>query len=143
MILNRICTKEIIMKINNGRDVVNSLIAAINNKDLEALDKVFSGDVIFEWPQSGERINGNQNRREIYNRFPSLPAIKPNRLDGRDDLWILEAELDYGDDDKYQCVFIFEIKNGVISKETAYWTKPFPAPEWRKPWVENFQFQTY
>jgi ketosteroid isomerase-like protein len=125
---------------NNGTDVINSLIAAINGKDLNALDKVFSENVIFEWPQSGERINGNKNRREIYKRFPSLPAVKSNRIQGNGEQWILEATLDYGNDDKYQCVFIFEIRNGLISKEIAYWSKSFSAPEWRKPWVEKFEF---
>lgn len=125
---------------NNCIYVINSLVEAMNTKNLEALDKLFSDDVILEFPQSGERINGNNNRREIYKRFPSLPAVKPNRIKGSGDLWIFEASLDYGDNDSYQCVFIFEIKNGLISKETAYWSKPFPAPEWRKPWIENFEF---
>ncbi|RPI72890.1 MAG: nuclear transport factor 2 family protein [Ignavibacteriales bacterium] len=125
---------------NNGVEVINSLITAINTKDLKALDKVFSEDVIMEWPQSGERIKGNKNRSEIYKGFQSLPTVKANRIQGSGDLWILEASLDYGDNDKYQCIFIFEIKDGLIFKEIAYWSKPFPAPEWRKPWVENFEF---
>jgi ketosteroid isomerase-like protein len=122
---------------NDGRKAIESLISAINNSDLDALDKVFSEDVIFEWPQSGERIVGNKNRREIYKRFPSLPKVTPGKMRGRGDLWVLEASLDYGSNDVYQCIFVFEIKNGLIAKETAYWTKPFPAPDWRKPWVET------
>ena len=125
---------------NNGSEVINSLVTSINKKDLNALDKVFDEDVILEWPQSGERIKGNKNRREIYKRFPSLPKVQPNRINGNEDLWVLEASLDYGENDIYQCVFIFEIKDGLITKETAYWSKPFPAPEWRKPWVENFEY---
>lgn len=121
----------------NNNKVIESLVNAINEKNLFAMDKLFSSDVILEWPQSGERIVGNDNRREIYNRFPSLPHILPNRINGKDSLWILEASLDYGNNDTYQCVFIFEIKNDLIIKEIAYWTKPFPAPEWRKPWTEK------
>ena len=121
---------------NDGRKAIESLISAINDSDLETLNKVFSEDVIFEWPQSSERIVGNKNRREIYKRFPALPKVTPRKIQGRGELWVLEASLDYGSNDAYQCVLIFEIKNGLISKETAYWTKPFPAPDWRKPWVE-------
>jgi hypothetical protein len=29
------------------------------------------------------------------------------------------------------------MRDGLVAKETAYWTKPFPAPEWRAPWVER------
>jgi hypothetical protein len=121
----------------NNIDVINSLVSAINEKNLEAMDKLFSEDVIMEWPQSGERIKGNSNRGEIYKRFPSLPSIKSKHINTADNLCVLEADLNYSDEDIYQCVFIFELESGLIKKETAYWSKPFPAPDWRKPWVEK------
>ena len=120
-----------------NRATIEALVAAINGRDHEALDKVFTEDVAMEWPQSGERINGGQNRREIYSRFPSLPKVTPRRITGSGDLWVLEANLDYGDGEPYQCVFVFEMRGGLIAKEVAYWTKPFPAPAWRAPWVER------
>ena len=119
-----------------NRATIEALVAAINASDHEALDKVFTEDIMMEWPQSGERINGGQNRREIYSRFPSLPKVTPRRITGSGNVWVLEASLDYGDGDPYQCVFVFEMRDGFIAKEVAYWTKPFPAPAWRAPWVE-------
>ena len=86
-----------------------------------------------EWPQSGERIVGGQNRREIYSRFPSLPLVTPRRMTGNDNLWVVEASLDDADGEPFQCVFIFEMRDGLIAKETGYWSKPFPAPDWRAP----------
>jgi hypothetical protein len=44
---------------------------------------------------------------------------------------------DLGAGDPYQCVFIFQMRDGLIDKEIAYWSKPFLAPEWRAPWVER------
>jgi hypothetical protein len=44
-----------------------------------------------------------------------------------------------GDSDPYLCVFIFEMRDGLIAKETGYWSKPFPAPDWRAPWVEMME----
>jgi hypothetical protein len=41
------------------------------------------------------------------------------------------------DGDPYQAVFMFHVRDGRIAKEIAYWAKPFPAPEWRAPWVER------
>jgi hypothetical protein len=101
------------------------------------MDDVFHDDAVIEWPQSGERIVGAKGRRAIYGSFPQLPSISPRRLTGEGDLWVLEADLDYGDGDPYQTVFIFELRDGLIVKETAYWSKPFPAPEWRSQWVER------
>ena len=120
-----------------NRGAVEALVAAINAGDLRALEEVFTPDVVIEWPQSGERIRGEKNRREIYSRFPSLPKVTPRRITGSGEIWVLEASLDYGDGDPYQAVFILEMRDGRIARETGYWSKPFPAPEWRAPWVER------
>jgi hypothetical protein len=116
---------------------IEALIAALNARDLTALDRLFADDLIMEWPQSGERIKGNKNRREIYSRFPALPKFSPRRMTGNGELWVLEASLDYGDGDPYLAVFVFQLRNGLIAREIAYWSKPFPAPDWRTPWVER------
>ncbi len=79
-----------------NRAAINALVAAINARDLQALDQVFTEDVVMDWPQSGERIRGGKNRREIYSRFPSLPKVTPSRTTGSGDVWVLEARLDYG-----------------------------------------------
>jgi len=125
------------MEAADGRATLEALIAALNAGDRDALDPLFTDDVVFEWPQSGERIVGAANRREVYRRFPALPQVRPRRITGRDDLWVLEADLDYGDGDPYQCVFVMELRGGRIARETGYWAKPFPAPDWRTPWVER------
>ncbi len=119
-----------------GRATVEALVATINAGDVAGMDEVFHEDAVMEWPQSGERIVGGDNRRAIYGSFPQLPQITPRRLTGEGDSWVLQADLDYGDGDPYQAVFIFELRDGKIAKETAYWTKPFPAPDWRAQWVE-------
>lgn len=119
-----------------NRATLEALVAALNASDLEALDHVFTDDIVMEWPQSGERIAGTQNRREIYSRFPALPHVTPRRITGSGDFWTVEASLDYGDGDPFQCVFIFEMRDGLIAKETGYWSKAFPAPAWRAAWVE-------
>jgi len=125
------------MSESGGRAAVDALVNALNASDLQALDAVFTEDVVLEFPQSGERIRGAGNRREVYRRFPSLPKVTPRRVTGSGDVWVLEASLDYGDGDPYQAVFIFQVREGKIARETGYWSKPFLAPDWRAPWVER------
>ncbi|MCH6229410.1 nuclear transport factor 2 family protein [Microbacterium sp. CFH 31415] len=120
-----------------GREVVEALIATLNAGDVGGMDDLFHEDAVMEWPQSGERIVGGDNRRAVYTRFPQLPAISLRRLIGDGDVWVAQADLDYGDGDPYQSIFIFELRDGRIAQETAYWTKPFPAPDWRAEWVER------
>jgi ketosteroid isomerase-like protein len=121
----------------SGRDTVEALIATLNAGDVDGMDAVFHEDAVMEWPQSGERIVGGDNRRGVYRSFPQLPKITPRRIVGEGDVWVAEATLDYGDGAEYQTVFVFELRDGKIAKETAYWSQPFPAPEWRAAWVER------
>ena len=121
----------------SGRETVEALVATLNARNVPGMDDLFHEDAVMHWPQSGERIVGGDNRRAVYGAFPQLPSISPRRLNGEGDLWVLQADLDYGDGDPYQTVFLFELRDGRIAKETAYWTKPFPAPEWRAEWVER------
>jgi hypothetical protein len=72
----------------------------------------------------------------MYSHFPSIPTVAARRVIGAGDFWVLEASLDYGDGDPYLAVFFFQLRDGLIAKEIAYWSKPFPAPAWRAPWVE-------
>lgn len=53
-----------------------------------------------------------------------------------DDLVIAEATLDYGGP-TFNSVFIFEVRDGLIARETAYWAEPFEAPQWRAQWVQR------
>jgi len=124
------------MSEETNRHVVERLIAALNGGRVDEMDELFHEDAVMEYPQSGERIVGGDNRRAVYSAFPGLPTVAPRRLTVSGDLAVAEAQLDYGDGVDYRCVFIFELRDGKISRETAYWAQPFPAADWRKPWVE-------
>jgi ketosteroid isomerase-like protein len=117
--------------------VIQRLIKCINERKVEVMDELFHDDAVMDWPQSGERIIGAANRRAIYGAFPALPTITPRRMVSEGDLVVAEASLDYGGPSPYKAVFIFEFRDGKIAKETAYWSEPFEAPDWRSQWVEK------
>ena len=121
---------------HENRKVIDRLIHCINDGKIEIMDELFHEDAVMDWPQSGEQVIGGDDRRAIYEAFPQLPTITPRRMVGAGDLVVAEASLDYGGP-AYQTVFIFEMHEGKIARETAYWTEPFEAPEWRARWVQR------
>lgn len=121
---------------DENRRVVERLIECLNDRDIAVMDELFHEDAVMDWPQSGEKVRGGDNRRAIYGAFPQLPTITPRRIIGSGDLVIAEASLDYGGGAVYATVFIFELRDGKIARETAYWAEPFEAPAWRSRWVE-------
>ena len=120
----------------DNRRAVERLIEGLNAKNVEVMNEVFTDDSEMAYPQSGEVIRGAANRQAVYSAIPGLPSIAPYRTIASGDIVVTEAILDYGDD-RYNTVFIFECRDGKIVRETAYWSKPFPAPEWRSRWVEK------
>jgi hypothetical protein len=120
-----------------NRATIERLVSSINARDPETFARQFAEDTVVEWPQSGERIVGRGNLFEIYRRMPSLPKVSPRRVTAGGDLCVLEANVDYGDGEPYLCAFLFELRDGLIAKETGYWSKPFPAAENRAAWVER------
>lgn len=124
------------MSESENRKVIERLIACLNDGDIGVMDELFHEDAVMEWPQSGELVVGGDNRRAIYQAFPGLPTITPRRLRAAGDLVVAEATLDY-DGPTYQSVFVFELRDGKIARETAYWSEPFEAPEWRAQWVTH------
>jgi ketosteroid isomerase-like protein len=121
----------------DNRRAVERLFEGLNAKNPEVMNEVFTDDSEMAYPQSGEIILGRANRQAVYTAFPELPSIAPYRTIASGDIVVCEAVLDYGNDDKFQTVFIFECRDGKIVRETAYWSKPFPAPAWRSRWVEK------
>jgi ketosteroid isomerase-like protein len=117
--------------------VIERLIDCINRRQVQVMDELFHDDAVMDWPQSGERVRGAANRRGIYQAFPQLPTITPRRMVSSGNLVVAEASLDYGNGKPYNAVFIFELREGKIAVETAYWSEPFPAPDWRAKWVEK------
>jgi ketosteroid isomerase-like protein len=130
------------MSESQNRSTLEALVGALNAGDRAALDRVFAEDVVIEWPQSRERIVGAHNRREVYSRFPALPHVTPRRIREADDLWTIEASLDYGDGDPYQCVFIFEMRDGLIAKRPAIGPNRFQRPIGARPGVSGWRSQT-
>ena len=120
-----------------NRDTVERLIQALNDRDLDAFHAQFHEDSVMEYPQSGERIVGGENRRAVYGAFPGLPKVSPSRIRVSGELAVVEARLDYGDGTDWRAVFVFELRDGKIARETAYWSQPFEAADWRADWVER------
>ncbi|TRW45258.1 nuclear transport factor 2 family protein [Georgenia yuyongxinii] len=123
---------------NENRAVVERLVQCLNDKRVEVMDELFHEDAVMDWPQSGEQVIGGDNRRAVYGAFPGLPTVTPRRVLSAGDLVVLEATLDYGGP-AYKSVFVFEMREGKIARETAYWAEPFEAPEWRAAWVTRAQ----
>ena len=94
-------------------------------------------EFVMEMPQSGERIRGRDAMRSMQEAFPAPPqSVKVRRVLGAGHVWVLEAELDYGEGPWVTAVVVELNDDGLIVRETRYYAEKAEAPAWRSAWVE-------
>jgi len=132
----------------NNDEMVARIREVFASNDMEALAKaqeeMAADDMVQEWPQSGERIRGKDNIAAINRNYPASTGSNPKaslrRILKPGEAWIIEGTIDYGDGIPVSMVQIIETgPDGKVVRETDYFASPFPAPEWRKQWVESME----
>jgi hypothetical protein len=123
-----------------NRDVLERLFEAYERQDLgaffELLHDYYVDDYVEEYPQSGERIHGKDNRRKIAENYPGLPNVTEHGYKISGDLAVIEMTLEYDGNRVHSCE-IADFQDGKIKRTRAYFGEPFEAPQWRAQWVER------
>jgi ketosteroid isomerase-like protein len=129
----------------DNRTTVDQLMQAMAANDVEAQERLLSDDIVEEYPQSGERIRGKENRRAILENYPGgtpreASAKSPNLapvITGAGDRFTAAGRVTYPNGETWHIVSLIEFRDGKISKITSYFGAPFEAPAWRAPYVEK------
>ena len=145
------------MAAKGNREIVEQFFEALNRQDFDAVEKLVDPAYVWEMPQSGERIRGIKNNREVNENYPGgLPKLENRRITGSPDKWVTtpmwtvlkitgsgddytaESLAKYPDGSEWHAVDIFRFRAGKILHQSAYFAAALEAPEWRAKWVERF-----
>jgi hypothetical protein len=140
----------------SNEECVREYGAAMAAFDLDTLSRLRHPEWMVVWPQSGERVRGNQAFAEIIRNYPGgEPKTEVQRIVGAEDRWVVtpgntvlqvvgsgdfwwaEWRVTYPNGEVYFAVTLIELRDGLVFHETTYWAAPFEAPGWRAPWVER------
>lgn len=132
-------------KMADNRKTVEQFIEAMAANDIEAQERLLSDDIVEEYPQSGERIRGKDNRRAIIENYPggtpretSATGERPQPvITGAGDRFTATGQIKYPNGETWQIIALIELSDGKINKITDYFAAPFEAPAWRAPYVEK------
>jgi hypothetical protein len=122
----------------NEQEVRDLFFERLQHLSAEAEYELRHPDYILEMPQSGERIRGRDNMRAMQEHYPGPPTIRPRRVVGAGDVWVVEIRSDYGGR-IFHAVLVVEFRDGKIWRETRYYAEPFEPPAWRASWVERME----
>jgi ketosteroid isomerase-like protein len=140
----------------NNREIVENYFQLVNNQDWKQIESFLDPEYVWEMPQSGERVRGIVNNREMNKNYPGLPKVETRRITGSQDKWVTtpsftilkitgtgdnyttESRVEYPDGSVWHAVDFFHFRAGKIVRQTAYFAPSIEAAEWRAPWVERF-----
>jgi predicted ester cyclase len=131
--------RSYVLPVETSREVVAAYWAAAERRDWDAFGALVAEDVVYEAPQSRERVRG----REAYVRF--------NR-DGFPGEWHLVVERIVGEgreatsllrftdaDGTQPGLCFFELDDeGLIARITDFWPEPYEPPAGRAHLVERY-----
>ena len=146
-------------ELGRNAKLLGEFVALFDAQDLRRLDDLMTTDAVMEWPQSGERVHGIDNFREILSRYPGrdasgfrtepilvageephylmTPTFNLVRVQGSGDHPVYVAKLHYPDGSMWYMIGFTTIRDDKIARQVAYFAPEFPAPEWRAPFVER------
>jgi len=120
---------------DNIRAAIDRHWAASAAGDQVSEHDIYHDDVVCEYPQSGEIINGRRNLQALRSHHPDKPSgFTVRRIVGEGNLWVSEYVINYGGKRLFT-VSVMEFRDGKVSHETQYFADSFAAPAWRAQWV--------
>jgi len=125
--------------VSEAHDVVAAYWAAADARDWEAFGALVADDVVYELPQSRERVNG----RDAYVRFnsegfPSAWHVVVERIVSSERAAVsLIRSTDASGSQPGICFFELN-REGLISRITDFWPEPYEPPAERAHLVERF-----
>ncbi|WP_029107959.1 nuclear transport factor 2 family protein [Mycobacterium sp. URHD0025] len=123
---------------DNLRTALEAHWASSDVNDFDAEHRIYRGDAVLDYPQSGERIRGRDRIQASREAQPNAKRFTVRRIVGAGDLWISELVMTYDGQPSY-VVSIMEFVEGEVVHETQYFGDPFSPGPSRTQWVESME----
>lgn len=116
---------------NETRRLIERFFAALESRDWAGFADVLHPDVVYEIPQSRERIRGRDRYVQFNRDYPGDWHLRPTRtlVDGAAGVTRFEWQL--GDSPVEEAFVFFEVHDGLLATVTDYWPEPYDPPSGR------------
>ena len=122
---------------SGNRELVERFITSLEARDWDAWAGLLDPAVVYEIPQSRERIRGRERYQRFNRDYPGDWHLRPKVIiaDERHGVAWFEWRLDGRTDDG---MAFFEFADGLITRVTDFWPEPYEPPVGRAHLVERW-----
>ncbi|GAA1673454.1 nuclear transport factor 2 family protein [Glycomyces endophyticus] len=112
--------------------------ASLDGRDWEALRRLLAEDVVYEMPQTRERIVGRERFVRFNQEYPGAWRLTTRRVvtEGRHAAAWVESRT--GDQRQDACVWLDFDESGSIVQIVDFWPEAYEPPPGREHLVERF-----
>ena len=126
-----------VVGVSDAKQLVTAFADRLERRDWVGLAELLHAEVIYEVPQTRERIRGRDRYVQFNAEYPGDWHIAPKVVlgDERDGSLLFEWELD---GDQALAIAYFEVDGGLITKITDFWPEPYDPPAGREHLTERW-----
>ncbi|PZS34557.1 MAG: hypothetical protein DLM58_05475 [Pseudonocardiales bacterium] len=121
----------------DNRDLVERFIETLDTRDWAAWSALLHPDVVYEVPQTRERIRGRARYLQFNQEYPGDWHLRPKVViaDERHGVVWFEWRLDGTVDD---AMAFFEFSDGLIARISDFWPESYDPPTGREHLAERW-----
>jgi ketosteroid isomerase-like protein len=117
------------MAVPNAAELARHFLATLEARDWDAWEDLLSPEVVYEMPQTHERIRGRAAYREFNVTYPGEWHLTPKVVIGDPDRAVVWFTWTHGDHAGDAQVFLEFGGDGLITQVTDFWPEPYEPPE--------------
>jgi ketosteroid isomerase-like protein len=118
------------------RDVVGRYFATMVGREWDAFGELLSSEVVYELPQTRERITGRAKYLQFNREYPGDWTASVTRLIVDGTSAAASMNFTVGDEEMVGLVYL-ELADGLVTRITDFWPEPYDPPAGREHLVEQ------
>jgi ketosteroid isomerase-like protein len=122
----------------NTHDLVERFVATLEARDWDGWVATLQPDVVYELPQSHERIVGRDRYLQFNQEYPGRWHLTPKVVIADEDRGVVWFGWQVGDGAVEDAMAFFAFRDGLISTVTDFWPEPYDPPSGREHLVERW-----
>ena len=122
----------------DAKALVIAFADRLERRDWPALEQVLHPKVVYELPQSRERIRGRDGYIRFNREYPGDWHLTPEVILGDDQHGSMLFRWTLDGSEPSLAIAFFEVAEGQITKVTDFWPEPYEPPPGREHLVERW-----
>ena len=123
------------------RDLAERFVASLEARDWDGWVATMQPDVVYEVPQTRERIRGRDRYLQFNREFPGDWHLSPAITVADDDHAVVVFRWRVGDaeeQEEQEAIVVFGFRDGLIATVTDFWPDPYEPPPGREHLTERW-----